>query len=306
MWWIVAGCTVLLLLLILVLILRARAGGISAIVLFRQTPRRLTEVDVRGAARRALGPDAQVVPVDTAEKPEMQGAFGIAIKNAPFFLVYSIARPYVDDPKAESARYEDPRARQAFADHTAWVSIDLSRALKGQLQRSAIPPLCRLAAELLDEGTTLLYATWLSRVALPSPQVEAALKSDKPLEPFGDDELNTPIIHAQGDARIEAAVAEARRRWPEFVAIHARVGAAGEPLVKGRFTTPDGGDEHMWLGVKSISDQGVAGELLNQPAHIPTLHKGQSVSIPHEDISDWAILDGDTPVGMFVERLLQR
>lgn len=288
------------------LVRRRNHRQLVSIVLLRRSQRGLTEAEVRAAARRAIRPDVEVVAAPSPD-PGVTGAFIVMLDGSPGFFIVDAARSYGEDTEAEAARFEDPRAREAYAAHRAWVSVDLVGGMPPENVRAMVLSLmARLAAELYDEECTLLYAPAMERVALPGPGVEERLRGADPMGVFGDDEVNTPIFHVgQGDAAIERAMEEARRQWPRFVEVWKQRGAACQPIVKGRFTA-DGGNEYMWIEVKEVHDGHVSGVLANKPARVPGAAKGQTVTIPVDDVADWACLDGDRPLGMFVERLLTR
>jgi uncharacterized protein YegJ (DUF2314 family) len=164
--------------------------------------------------------------------------------------------------------------------------------------------MARLACELFDDGCILLYSPAMQRVALPTPEVEAQLKAGDLSALFGDEEVNQPVINAEGDAKVQKAVERARREWPTFLEVWGRRGAACEALVKGSFAHQDG-NEHMWIQVTLVKGGAVTGVLLNAPVHVK-LKKGQSVTVAAPaEISDWACVDGEKTHGMFVERVLR-
>src|SRR5207249_4234043 len=81
-----------------------------------------------------------------------------------------------------------------------------------------------------------------------------------------------PVIE-NADPRLAKIVAEARSRWPEFVAAFANRTAADDFLVKALFKDGDNG-EWMWLEVVSIQDGYLTGPLQNRPAQIRSLAIG--------------------------------
>lgn len=308
--WVVGGAVACLVVLGVVAVWMVRRrrerGQLVSIVLLRRTRRGLTEAEVRAAARRAIRPDVEVMAAPSPD-PGRVGAYIVMLNGAPGFFVVDAGRPYGEETEAEAARFEDPRAREAYASHGAWVSVDIVGGMPpAGVREQVIALMARLAAEFLDEECVLLYATALGRVALPGPETESRLRGADPLGIFDDGDVNAPIHYiGQGDAAIERAMEEARRQWPRFVEVWNRLGAACNPMVKGRFAV-DGGNEYMWVEVKEVRDGRVSGVLVNTPAQVRGLAKGQTVTIPVADVADWACLDGERPLGMFVERLLAR
>ncbi len=314
LWIILGGVGVLLLVAFLALSAAMRSkrrNTLTSIVLMRTSPRALTEADVRGAVRRAIprdGVDVIAIPKGPETPPGLAGAFALVLGQMPGFYIINSTRPYSDDPSAEAQKFEDPRCREAFANHTSWLSVDIVGGTPPKSVEEGVTGLmARLAAELLDDGCTLIYATHLSRVALPGSETERALRGDNPMSIFGNDEANMPIIQVeQGAAKVERAMEEARRRWPQFVQAWARFGPACAGLVKGRFTTTQGGNEYIWVEVSQAADTHATGKVMNRPANVAGLKQGDTVRVDFADIADWAYKDGERPVGLFVERLLRK
>ena len=89
------------------------------------------------------------------------------------------------------------------------------------------------------------------------------------------------------DARMNAAIAEARATLPDFLSAY-RSGRfdAASFVIK----YPLGGWEHIWVDITSIDKDVVNGRLSNVPAQ-PAYRQGQVVRVPLTDISDWAYRD---------------
>lgn len=73
----------------------------------------------------------------------------------------------------------------------------------------------------------------------------------------------------------------------------------GKYLLKSRFTTSDGGEEHMWVEVMAMSQSKFSGKLSNAPLHCPNLKQGQAVSCELTSVSDWLYVDGSFTKGGF-------
>jgi uncharacterized protein YegJ (DUF2314 family) len=283
---------------------RAAGSALVSVVLLRREKRLLTESDVRGAARRALGPSVDVRPVPSPDPGTTDGFVIMLDEQTPGFFVISAGRTYADDPDEVAKSFEDPRARSAYAAHRAWVAVDVAGGMPPpDLWPQVRAMLGKLAAELYDEGCTMLYAPALGRVALPGKELENQLQAGDLSQVFGDDQVNVPILTVEsGNRKFERAIAQAQREFPRLVEVWGRHGPACKALVKGRFPH-DNGNEYMWLEVQHLSAVQIAGVLVNEPAHV-ALKKGQMVTLTPAEVADWACLDGEKPMGMFVERLL--
>jgi hypothetical protein len=121
--------------------------------MMRPAARQLTEADVRGAARRALRPDVEVTTSDSPD-PGTTRAFVIVLNGSPGFFVIDAGRPYSDDVDIESKRFEDPRAREAYA-APAWIAVDSSG--RAAQRNAGVSAAGKLAAGA-GRSCTLLYA----------------------------------------------------------------------------------------------------------------------------------------------------
>lgn len=89
------------------------------------------------------------------------------------------------------------------------------------------------------------------------------------------------------DARMNAAIAEARASLPDFLSAY-RSGRFDPASFVIKY--PLGGWEHIWVDITSIDKDVVNGRLSNVPAQ-PAYRQGQVVRVPLTDISDWAYRD---------------
>jgi uncharacterized protein YegJ (DUF2314 family) len=308
MYWIIGGvvCLAIVAVVAIVLVRRRRSSSdVVSMVLLRRSRRNLTEADVRAAARRVLKKDADAMAAPSPD-PGVTNGFAVLMNGTPFLIVIDAGRPYEDDPADTARSFEDPRCREAYSAHTAWVSVDFVGGMPpDEVRDVAIMAMARMAADLVDDDTTLIYSTWLGRVALPGPESDQALRSKEPLSAFGDAEVNTPIIHASSDdARINRAMEKARREWPTFTEVWGRRGTACEGMVKVRLVTGEN-TEYIWMSVTTLGADTVTGVFENEPIHTTAHRKGQSFTAPQADIVDWACVDGEKGLGLYVERVLR-
>jgi uncharacterized protein YegJ (DUF2314 family) len=113
-----------------------------------------------------------------------------------------------------------------------------------------------------------------------------------------------PVVGVSAnDPRLRAAVREARRRWPEFVAAFEQR-QAGQmfsvkvPVREGKHT------EYMWLSVSALEHEMIYGRLDNEPVHMKQLHAGDRLRVPVGDLNDWLYTRGDTLAGGFTIEVL--
>jgi len=91
------------------------------------------------------------------------------------------------------------------------------------------------------------------------------------------------IAIAEDDPAMDAAIAEAQRTLPEFLAV-----LADPPAGASDFTIkfPLGGWEHIWVSDLVLAGDRVTGTLANTPEQ-PDHRLGERVSVPLAEISDW-------------------
>jgi uncharacterized protein YegJ (DUF2314 family) len=101
------------------------------------------------------------------------------------------------------------------------------------------------------------------------------------------------------DPGLVAAAAEARRRWPEFVAAFNEQRPGRKYAVKFAAPIKGGGDEHIWIMVTALEGGTVSGTLGNAPVENIGLKLGDAVTIQTADVEDWLFTDGQAMTGGF-------
>ncbi|RYG41255.1 DUF2314 domain-containing protein [bacterium] len=164
----------------------------------------------------------------------------------------------------------------------------------------------RLIAELLDDTSLAVYCFHTQRMNIVDETLVPMLREGRAMEAMSTATFDPVSGVEDDDERINAAMEEARQRWPEFVAAFAARRKKGdEPfLVKGRFTWGEH-VEHMWLTPESVSSDGVEGDLQNDSLYNGRLRKGTKVKIKYADISDWAFLKDEEMSGLFTEKIIR-
>jgi uncharacterized protein YegJ (DUF2314 family) len=101
------------------------------------------------------------------------------------------------------------------------------------------------------------------------------------------------------DPGLVAAAAEAKRRWPEFVAAFNEHRPGRKCAVKYSAPIKGGGDEHIWIMVTALGTDTISGTLGNAPVADIGLKLGDAVTIKKDDVQDWLFTDGQTMTGGF-------
>ncbi len=313
MMWVWIGLGVVVVLVVAFLLWKRfanRDDGPVSLVIYRTTYRDITEADARGAARRALGVNAEVqtIPFDENTK----GLLLMAEEFPPVAIITS-NRTYIDPDNIELAakECEDPILRNAVLTHKSWLSVDamgMDKLPANDIRLTIYNGILgKILAEFIDDQSLVIFAPAEGLYGQITPDTASLLTSGKITEILGDSDLNAPIIQREStDEAINKAIATAQKRLPEFINIIESGRAEAQPIVKARFAASADNAEHMWAKAQSVSSAGIVAEIMNRPAD-PTLpKKGEVVTIKLDDVSDWMYInENQKPVGGFVERVLK-
>lgn len=108
------------------------------------------------------------------------------------------------------------------------------------------------------------------------------------------------------DKEMNAAIAEARSRLPEFLAALKRGGPGLTRFsVKAKYDLPSSG-EHIWIGDVSFDGILFSGRVENVPRDIKELKYGDVVTIRSNAVSDWLFVKDGRLVGAFTMRVIYR
>lgn len=311
MWWFIGGGALVLVVgVVAFAVLRARKRNFTplSVVMLRSRASNIDAATVRGAFRRAYGVEPSVEPMDL---PDGGGKAFVAWSEGipPLGVICSQVRYFDKAQLAEAlAPIEHPEVRRAMSEHVAWVSVDamgVDMSISKEETRRAQALLAKLAGELIDDGCMLLYLTRTCRVAENKPETEAMMRDGRLQELFGDDELHAPVIQVESDdAKIKAAMEEAKKRLPEFVLAFERLGERSHAMFKGRFGNEDDG-EYIWLKLQSVEAKALVGTIENHPVNPSIPRKGSVARVAIEHVADWAYVDEkEQGQGLFVDSIL--
>ena len=234
--------------------------------------------------------------------------FMVMVQEPSFamFVVHNLDQPYFDDVEDTAKSVPNLRFAQIIREHRSWLAIDL-------MEISEVDPeegyrmIGKAISALADDQTTAIVCPQHNFFNLWSEELETLLCGDSPLDALRE-EVKAPVFGVPNGELIEKAIAEARQRWPEFVAIFQR----REPdddrfIVKAAFEGEDGQTEHMWLSVIGLEPEHIHGHLMNEPMHTSKLKKGSQVEVPLAHLSDWICPDAeDNPLGNFTHQAIQQ
>lgn len=272
-----------------------------SLVLLLRMPRTLESNQLAQTFSEALGTDMSGKEPNAMEFVVGESPMFIAKTGGYVFSVNDFARPYVPDVQGQAGKIKDVRLPRALAGHKAWLSVDLLAGPEGADPNSAYPLIGKMIAALAGDDCTGVFAPQTGQLKEYGEFLKKELAGGDPMGAMG----TVPIIQVPDeDPQMQAAIEEARRRWPEFETAF-RKSQGSHFSVKAPFKTGDGGAEHIWIEVASVEGEIVRGALGNEPGNIPNLKLGDSVQVNAKDISDWIYMRGKEMVGGFSVKLLQ-
>lgn len=243
----------------------------------------------------------------TAGQPWIVGRSPIFMVNtgSAMFIVHNHERLYFDDVDDVAAKVPELRLRTIVQEHRAWLSVD-AMSVTGEAETSAAyAKIARALAELADDSVLGLFQPATNRLTPWEPGLETQLRSGENLDGLFA-VTQAPVVQvAPDDPRMLAAVAEARRRWPDFVAAFKEKKTGGNYAVKAPITR-DGNTEFIWLEVIGLEPEYVHGTLANDPVALGELKLGDRVEVPIAELNDWTYLHApeDEPTGLFTVKVL--
>jgi uncharacterized protein YegJ (DUF2314 family) len=207
-------------------------------------------------------------------------------------------RPYVEEASRTLEQLSDAELRAAVESSRGFVVLELVETPGGGDEAEALAHVGKLILGLTGERCVAVYnpcgERWTVcdaafRTKLGGPDAKAALTEipRSPMKQIDDD-----------DPAMAAAVAEAKRRWPEFVQAFEEEGDGMLFIVKAPFSEGEN-TEYMWVQVTGISGDSVRGRLTNEPFNLPSYSMGDPVDVPVESLVDWAYGENGPEVGGF-------
>lgn len=289
-----------------------------SIVYLLQTPRQMSEESIRNHASEAFGVDFEPDNEDATELvielpsppfngvPKGKGASYMLKINDNMYIVHNFAMPYMEDPAGFAQSIADERLHSAITKHSAWISVDAMGDFKDATSKAqAYRDIAKMIAQLAGADCLAIYCPELERCNEYDEIILETLRSGDPLGLF-EEPTFAPVISVYGeDPRMIRAVAEARRRWPEFVAAFRNNLDREAPfMVKAEFKEGDKA-EFMWISVTQINDETIHGVLENVPIELTNVKQGQKVVVPISTLNDWLYAKNGESVGDFTINVIQ-
>lgn len=143
----------------------------------------------------------------------------------------------------------------------------------------------------MNKRRTLAAATLAATLALPAFGAETDHDEAR-------DESEVVLVE-RDDAGMAAAIAQARAKLDEFLAVAANP-PAGTSDFKLKVAVRDGADtEHFWVTPFRVAGKGFKGTLANEPQLVSNVEAGEEIEFSRADVSDWGYTRNGRQVGSY-------
>lgn len=274
-----------------------------SVVLLLARPRELDAQNLGVIAARVFGAEFNV---EGDESHFVVGESSMFIIKADdrMFIVHNWAKGYFEDPTEVADTVEDPACRIAIRRHKAWLSVDLIGMDDTESLDTAYPQIAQLVGALADDSVLAVFCPDSERIRVCEGDFKDRLTGPAPMQALGSMLPDPLFLVSEDDPEMQAAAAEARRRWPEFAqAFRTNDGelfSVKAPFVEGDQT------EFLWVQMLEIKGDTIAGKIGNDPVCITGLKLGSPVEIQVRDLTDWMYLKADEPQGGFQMKVIMK
>jgi len=264
-------------------------AGISLVLLLSE-PRYLDANLLAKLVEKAWKPDAVTV--------EGKSPLLTIHADGRTFIIQNIEAPYFDEPQKVAAEMRELRLAKVVAEHRAWLSVGFVKSKQEEPPKRMYQLIGRLIAELCDSDCLAVLEPASGAINVYDDEIREGLCKDDPARLLGNF-IHAPVVNiSPADPRMRQAVAEAKKRWPEFVNAFERRSA--DQLFSIRAPFGDGKHtEFMWVGVTAIENEIIYGKLGNEPLHVRGMNAGETVKVRVGDMNDWMFTEGKAMRGGF-------
>src|SRR6266478_6367177 len=277
-----------------------------SLVMFLQEPRFLTKEILINEVKKSFGVELSDDPDSTDSTDFIAGGDEIPTYFIQFqghtLVVHNIAMPYFDEPEKVAEHINELRLRKVVLEHRAWLSVD---AYGMNEDEDPYQYIGKLVASLVDTDCLALYSPATDQITIYDPAMEETLRGPQPLEVFDQNPFVPVTSISEDNPDFKAAVEEAKRRWPEFVAAFEK--RQPDQVFGVKVPFQDGDDtEFMWISVSAIEGDSILGKLDNDPVDVKTVKAGDQVRIQLADLNDWAYMEENEMKGGFTVKILTK
>jgi uncharacterized protein YegJ (DUF2314 family) len=266
---------------------------------------------------RARAAHAAVFGEVPPEQLAMRGVFGSApvfLVREPswFFAIHDYQAPYYDpasDPEFEDAFLASEALLEVLRAHDGYRAVDLVAPMAGQPREEAyryLAPLLRESTKSERSRVVALYAPQFDVMTIDPDAIDRFFEAEDPVAALEASFGVSMVGIAVDDPEMEAAVAEARSRWPEFVASWRSAATTGDHFVKAAFgEAPE--QEFLWIALLELDDDSMRGILMNAPHSVGGVAEGDEVVVEVNELNDWLIVGADgSQTGAFTVEVIRR
>jgi uncharacterized protein YegJ (DUF2314 family)/cbb3-type cytochrome oxidase subunit 3 len=214
------------------------------------------------------------------------------------FMVNNLNVPYFDEPEKAAEEMRELRLRKIVAGHRAWLSVDFLASDKHDSPAEIYQLIGKLIAQLCDRDCLAVLCPATGRINVYDDEIREGLCEKDPMELLSNFSQPPVLSISENDPRMQQAIAEAKKRWPEFVEAFENRSAEQHFSVK----APFGDGEHtefMWVGVTAIENDIIYGKLGNEPVNVRGMSSGATVKVRISDLNDWLFTEGEQMRGGF-------
>ena len=271
-------------------------------VLFLSEPRKSSAAAVKKWAVKALAAEPELAGSVKIEGGE--GSYDLLVSGLTIGVEFTTA-PWLEDQVQLIHETRDLRLREMLRNTTSAVVLSLEDNFdKDEDSRAEAEDLVlRLLAGFVEADTLAIYDDATGDFNYIDQEVLAALAGDDPLSAFEVEVLPPAVQIDRNDPAIQAAIHEARRRWPEFARSFRLTGMDDGPfLVKAEFR--DGDErEFMWCEITELRGGDISAILKNDPARVKNVALDDVVKVKLSRIVDWIYPseDGERIGGFTIE-----
>jgi uncharacterized protein YegJ (DUF2314 family) len=279
----------------------------ATLVLLSERPAQLSVAVLREIVESQLGLTLPEGGKDAAEFVAGEDPFFFIQCGGRLYHLMCMPTPYFEDRQSVADGIRELRLSQAIARHRAFVAIDLMHEEDDASADNPYAVMGKVLAPLARTRGSALYWPNGPDLWLYDAHVAKALESDDPLASLRESlPSQVPVVSVpDDDPRLLRAAAEARRRWPEFVAAFETREPGQAFSVKARFSE-GASAEFMWMKVTAIEANIIYGMLDNEPVNLKRLKPGQRLRVPVSELSDWLFTQGEELHGAFSVKVIQQ
>ncbi len=280
--------------------------NLISLVYFLSERRDAEEASIRTCVSNALGikfntanTNSEYFVIQFTPPDEARGTddgikhFMVRIPQGLFAVLVS-DQPYISNPgQFAHQSIRDKRLRNAVESHRAWISVDLmDDPSESTTTAAAYQVIGKILAALAGPDCLAIYCPELQRCNEFDLSLIESLSSSSPLALFNEPTFEPIIEISDSNTKMEAAVKEAIKRWPEFIkAFNDRnLEDADRYIAKAEFR--EGRKcEYMWVAVTDLAENHIKGILMNDPHELMDVHRGAAVTFEMDRLNDWIYPD---------------